>query len=111
MNARELIDHVEELGISLRVAGDKLKVKAQVGIITPAIKAELSSHKAEIIEVLLQPVIGNRTTRVYQVVVDTDGEHKLMTVIDPSGSSLESFQKSCYSRFGAGRVVSIELRR
>ena len=52
-----------------------------------------------------------RITRVYQVTVDTDGEHRGMTVIDPSGNGFEAFQKSCRNRFGEDRVVSIELRR
>ncbi len=109
MNARELIHQVEELGITLRVADDKLKVKAQVGIITPEIKTELRSHKTEIIEVLREPA-NHRITRVYHVIVDTDGAHEGMTIIDPSGDSLEAFEQSCCNRFGANRVISVEPR-
>ena len=76
MNARELISQVEDLGITLRVVGDKLRVKAQLGIITPEIKAELASHKTEIMQVLAQPGSSPRVTRLYHVVVDTDGIHK-----------------------------------
>jgi len=108
MNARELIHQVEELGITLRVAGDKLRVKAQVGIITPAIKAELTSHKAEILEVLREPANQPPVTRVYHVIIETNGVHKGMTIIDPSGDDLEGFRQSCCNRFGAERVVSIE---
>ena len=107
MNARELISQVEELGITLRVVGDKLRLKAQLGIITPEIKAELSSNKAQIIEALLRTSNRSSATRVYQVVVNTNGVHKRMTVIDPAGSDYEAFQQSCYKRFGAGRVISI----
>ena len=110
MNAREIINQAEGLGITLRVVGDKLRVKAQLGIITPEIKAELSSHKAEIIEALLEPASRSSATRVYQVVIDTDGVHKGMTVIDPSGGGFEAFQQSCRRRFGADRVVSIQPR-
>ena len=106
MNARELISQVEELGITLQVVGDKLRVKAQLGIITPEITEELSSHKAEIMEALRKPA-----TAVYHVIVDTDGVHKGMSVIDPSGDSFESFQQSCRRRFGADRVISIEQRQ
>ena len=111
MNARELIDQVEGLGITLRVVGDKLRLKAQLGVITPDIKAELSSYKAEIIEALLEPVSRSSITRIYQVVINTDGVHKGMTVIDPSGGSFELFQQSCRRRFGSDRVISIESRR
>ena len=110
MNARELINQVEELGITLRVVGDKLRLKAQLGIITPEIRAELSSHKAEIIEALLEPASRSSATRVYKVVIDTDGVHKGMTVIDPSGNGFEEFQQSCRRRFGPDRVISIKLR-
>ncbi len=109
MNARELMHQVEELGITLRVAGDKLKVKAQVGIITPEITTELRSHKAEILEVLREP--PNRPeTKVYKVVVETDGVYKGMTVIDPSGHDLGAFRRSCHRRFGEERVISVEPR-
>ena len=111
MNARELISQVEGLGITLRVVGDKLRLKAQLGIITPEIKAELASHKTEIMQVLAQPGSSPRVTRLYHVVVDTDGVHQGMTVIDPSGDDLEAFRESCRRRFGADRVISIEPRR
>ena len=109
MNARELIHQVGELGITLRVVGDKLRVKAQVGIITAEIKTKLSSHKAEIIEVLLEPA-DRPKTKVYHVVLETNGVHKGMTVIDPSGVDLEAFQQSCYRRFGRERVITVKQR-
>lgn len=106
MNARELIHQVEGLGITLRVVGNKLRVKAQLGIITPEIKAELASHKTEIMQALTRP----RVTRLYHVVVNTEGVHKGMTVIDPSGDDFEAFCVSCSRRFGSDRVISIEPR-
>jgi len=105
--ARELISQAEELGITLRVVGDKLRLKAQLGVITPAIKADLANHKFEIMQTLTRP----RVTRLYHVVVNTDGVHKGMTVIDPSGDDMKAFSKSCRSRFGVDRVISIEPRR
>ena len=50
-------------------------------------------------------------TRVYHVILETNGAHKGMTIIDPSGDDLEDFKQSCYRRFGADRVISIEARR
>ena len=64
MNARELIHQVEGLGITLRVVGDKLRVKAQLGIITPEIKAELASHKSEIMQALVHSDNQPRVTRL-----------------------------------------------
>lgn len=110
MNARELITQVEGLGITLRVVGDKLRVKAQLGIITPEIKSELASHKIEIMRVLARPSRPPRVTRLYHVAVVTDGVHKGMTVIDPSGDDLEAFSECCRRRFGDDRVISIEPR-
>ncbi len=108
MNASELISQAEGLGITLRVVGDKLRVKAQLGILTPEIKAELKTHKAEIMEAL--SVAAPRSARIYHVVVDTDGVRKGMAVIDPSGDGVEAFTRGCYRRFGADRVISIEPR-
>jgi len=93
------------MGIELRVVGDKLKVKADVGVITDEIKADLVSHKSEIMEVLQKPI---RSYNVYRVVIETDGVQKAMTVIDPSGDVFSTFQDSCKRRFGANRVVSVE---
>ena len=45
------------------------------------------------------------------VVIDTNGVHKGMTVIDPSGNGALAFRQSCYVRFGAERVITVELRR
>ena len=53
---------------------------------------------------------NHRITRVYRVVVETNGIPKGMTIIDPSGDDLEGFRQSCCNRFGAERVVSIEPR-
>lgn len=50
-------------------------------------------------------------TKVYRVVVETDGLKKAMIVIDPSGNGPEAFQKSCRGRFGADRVMMIEERK
>jgi len=50
-------------------------------------------------------------TKVYHVVLDTDGVHKGMTIIDPSGKDLEAFRRSCCNRFGEDRIISIELRQ
>ncbi len=108
MNAHELISQAEGLGITLRIVGDKLRVKARLGIITPEIKAELKIHKAEIMEALSVRV--SPATRIYRVIVETDGVHKSMAVIDPSGDDMEAFTQACYRRFGASRVISIESR-
>ena len=86
--------------------GDKLRAKAQLGVITPEIKAELKIHKDEIIEVLGVPTPPS--TRIYRVIVDTDGVHKSMAVIDPTGDDIERFTQACYRRFGPDRVISIE---
>ena len=45
---------------------------------------------------------------VYHVILETSGVHKGMTIIDPSGDDLEDFKQSCYRRFGAERVISVE---
>jgi hypothetical protein len=65
-------------------------------------------ERAETVEAV--PANSSSRAKLYHVVVDTDGVHKGMTVIDPSGNDLEEFQQSCRNRFGADRVISIEPR-
>lgn len=49
------------LGAHVRVDGDKLKISAPAGSITPEIKAALAEHKPAIIETLTRPRPGDPT--------------------------------------------------
>jgi amino acid adenylation domain-containing protein/thioester reductase-like protein len=49
-----LLDDVQALGIKFRLAGDKLGVKAAKGVLTDALRTELSARKAEIMAYLQQ---------------------------------------------------------
>jgi hypothetical protein len=49
-----LLDEVQALGIKFRLEGDKLGVKAAKGVLTDALRGELSARKAEIIAYLQQ---------------------------------------------------------
>lgn len=108
MNAHELISQAEQLGITLRVVGDKLRVKAQLGIITSTIKAELASHKPEIIQLLSRASPRTPSGRVYKTVLDTNGIHKSIAVIFPCGDNLSKVKNTINDRFGAERVIRIE---
>lgn len=49
-----LLDEVQALGIKFRLEGDKLGVKAAKGVLTDALRSELSARKAEIMAYLQQ---------------------------------------------------------
>ncbi|HEX8145176.1 MAG TPA: condensation domain-containing protein [Pyrinomonadaceae bacterium] len=52
MNPAELLAFLSARGVELSVAVDRLHVDAPVGVLTPTLRAELTTHKTEIIELL-----------------------------------------------------------
>jgi hypothetical protein len=52
MIAQELLTELQSLGVVLVANGGRLSIDAPKGIITPAIRAELARHKAELLALL-----------------------------------------------------------
>ena len=52
MNVYEFLAHLRELDIQIAAEDGKLRINAPIGAVTPAIKAEISARKAEILAVL-----------------------------------------------------------
>ena len=50
-----LLREAAALGISLRADGDQLRVRAPKGVVTAALKAALTQHKAELLALLAEP--------------------------------------------------------
>lgn len=48
MTPQELLAELEQRGVKLTVAGDKLRYDAPAGALTPELKEALRQHKAEI---------------------------------------------------------------
>jgi hypothetical protein len=64
MTAQEVLEEIRMLGGSLEVRGDRLRVDAPVGTITPDIKAALTRHKAAIVAELSTPdPVGSQFVR------------------------------------------------
>lgn len=57
MTAAELMDKLERLGVKLSISGDKLRLQAPVGVITPELKEAVLKHKPALMALLSgQPV-------------------------------------------------------
>src|SRR6266404_5940203 len=52
MTASALIEQLRQMGVELLLAGDRLRINAPEGVLTPSIRALLTQHKAEILELL-----------------------------------------------------------
>ena len=52
MNASALVNELAHQGIQLWCDGDQLRFRAPKGVITPAIKGQLKTHKPQILDVL-----------------------------------------------------------
>ena len=50
MKAAELIDHCQDLGLSLRVDGQDLKVRGAIDLLTEDLRDDLKVHKPEILK-------------------------------------------------------------
>ncbi|MBD2483967.1 non-ribosomal peptide synthetase [Planktothrix sp. FACHB-1365] len=64
MNTIEFVNHLRKLNIKLFLEGDRLRCKAPEGILTPALKSEISDRKAEIISFLQQANLQTNTTAI-----------------------------------------------
>ncbi|MEG3936238.1 amino acid adenylation domain-containing protein, partial [Microcoleus sp. T3_B1] len=64
MNTIEFINHLRKLDINLFLEGKRLRCKAPEGILTPALKSEISDRKAEIISFLQQANLQTNTTAI-----------------------------------------------
>ncbi len=58
MNTIEFVNSLRRLDINLFLEGERLRCNAPEGTLTPALKSEISSRKAEIISFLHQ--VNNR---------------------------------------------------
>lgn len=58
MTAEAILERLRSLGASVSLAGDKLRVEAPAGVLTPDLKAALIEHKAELVR-LLRPVVND----------------------------------------------------
>lgn len=52
MTAATLLDRLRCLGASVSLVGDKLRVEAPAGVLTPDLRRELIEHKAELVRLL-----------------------------------------------------------
>src|SRR5947209_13061933 len=62
MTVTELLAALQQLHIEVMVCGDKLRVQAPSGALTPGLKAHLQALKAEVIAALTAPASEEGTT-------------------------------------------------
>ena len=55
MSAAELLNELKSRGVSLEANGDRLRVDAPRGAITPELRRTLAAHKAELLGLLQRP--------------------------------------------------------
>ncbi|CAG0937716.1 partial Linear gramicidin synthase subunit D, partial [Thermoflexales bacterium] len=61
MTLTELLAHLRELDVRLWLEGDRLRYNAPEGVMTPALRTELSQHKSEILSYLHAAQIAARS--------------------------------------------------
>ena len=52
MNVSELVDNLTQQGVELWLDEDKLEIRSPMGVLTPQLKYELSTHKTKIVDYL-----------------------------------------------------------
>ena len=66
MNFLELINELEQLNVKVTLAGDRLRLEAPAGVLTPELKELLSAHKQEATCFLLWQSMLDRCNRDYR---------------------------------------------
>jgi hypothetical protein len=99
--ARELLTELQSLGVVITPSGDKLRIKAPIGVITPALRETLTSRKGE----LLQLLTTNKRAlpHVWQFIVDG----KRVWGIDAERLSESDYLDLLHGKFGAARVKAL----
>lgn len=64
MTAIEIIEKLYDLGAEIRVNGDRLKIHAPTGAVTPEFKSVIAERKPEIIELLASFLEFEEVSRV-----------------------------------------------
>lgn len=64
MDIIEFVNYLRKLDINLFLEGDRLRINAPQGVITPELKSQMSARKAEIISFLQQVNIQTTTTAI-----------------------------------------------
>lgn len=59
MSAQEIIDTLHQLGVELRVNGDRLRIGGSARLITPELKSAIAEQKSAIIETLRTQKVGS----------------------------------------------------
>jgi hypothetical protein len=60
MSAVEVLAQGAALGVALKGGCGRLRFKAPAGALSPALKAQLSAHKVEILDILERERLANR---------------------------------------------------
>ena len=97
MNTAELLDEVTRLGIKLKPDGDALCYTAPKDALTPALLAELKTHKPELLQFL-----GQARKRCYEVFEyrRADSEHWLTLFSIRPGDTVQLLERDLSARFG-----------
>jgi hypothetical protein len=60
MTAKAVLNHLRSLGVRVSVEGDRLRIDAPAGVLTPEVKAVIAENRAELIRLLqgnMSPVV------------------------------------------------------
>jgi hypothetical protein len=90
MNALDLLAELKRLNVKLSLAGDKLRLEAPAGVLTPELKEALRQHKAALkalllgqpVEVLFWPGIKSKVYRARQTCLEAEGCLQLTREVD-----------------------------
>ena len=58
MNGKDFLEEMRQRGVLLEAKGDRLRIDAPEGIITPELLTMLTEHKAAVLEILAPPWHG-----------------------------------------------------
>ena len=105
MNAKILLRQFNNDGVILQVDGDRLRLDAPKGYLTPERLATIRQFKGQLLASLARHT-PSRQSLVWDVVVDG----KRVTVIDPDRLSQAQMTVVACNKFGPQRVTGVQMR-
>jgi len=69
MTPLDLLAELQRLNVKLTLAGDKLRLEAPAGVLTPALKEVVTKHKPELVSFLQNPTcqVAGQVVRLYHM--------------------------------------------
>jgi len=102
--ARNLLAELQTKGVEITPSGDRLRIKAPVGIITPELRDRLAAAKPDLLQLLTDELPAPRYPHVWIATID----RKRIWIIDHDRTDHTEQLRRLHLKFGPTRVAELQ---